>query len=64
MLLSDFDFFGFVVCVFWESKSQASQPFVEWEREDRDTTLRLGRFAIMVGDERKPRSSNTCLPDH
>ena len=64
MLLLDFDFFSFVVCLFWESKPQASQSYMEWEREDRDTTLRLGRLTVMVGDERRSRSSTPCLSDH
>lgn len=55
MLLLDFDFFGFVVCVFWESKPDQSTPLIEWEREARDTALRVGRVKVMVGDERHPR---------
>lgn len=56
MLLLDFDFFGFVVCVFWEPKPNESTRLIEWEHEGRDTTLRLGRVTLMVGDERQPRA--------
>ena len=56
MLLLDFDFFGFVVCVFWEPKPNESTRLIEWEHEGRDTTLRIGRVTLMVGDERQPRA--------